>query len=1377
VDEKSVFLDALNVPPGNERTAWLEDVCRNDLPLRARVNALLRQHERASHFLEQPPAELDATFLPEISNQDRVKALQAGLAAAFAEDQSAVIGNAGHSVLKRLAQLIPVTHVALRESFGEGDDPILRPKSPEMPPRDSESRFRLDGEIARGGMGAILKGRDTDLGRDLAIKVLLDQHKDKPEVVQRFIEEAQIGGQLQHPGIAPIYELGQFPDKRPFFAMKLVKGETLSKLLADRPEPTAERGKFIGIFEQICQTMAYAHSRGVIHRDLKPANIMVGAFGEVQVMDWGLAKVLLSGGIADERKAYDRQHGQSIIQTLRNQVGSDIPGTFGTQGTQTQMGSVMGTPAYMPPEQALGENDNLDERADVFGLGAILCEILTGKPPYVAEDPTRVFRMAARGKLEDCLLRLDACDADRELIALAKDCLELEPADRPRDAGVLASRLTYYIESVEKRLREAEVERAEQAARADAQAAQAIAERQRAESESRRVEQQQRSTNKLRKMLSGLAVVTLVAAVACVTALIYYNEANMLAKIASKKEEDANFFASEAATKARLASDNEARAEAEAAAARRAEEVAKAQLTRSEWLLYSSRLMLAQNDFERGNGGLAAHYLNESQPNLRGWEHRYLSTRIHARQTLQGHTATVQSVAFSPDGKRMVTGSGDRLAKVWDSATGQELLTLQGHAGQVMSVAFSPNGQRIITSGGPWGVGKNPGEVKVWDAASGELLLNIKGHDYCVWSMAISSDGNRIVTGGGDWAYGPGEVKVWDAETGQELVTLQKDVANVRGVAFSPNGQRIVTGSIDSSVKVWDAATGQLLSTLQEQGSPVSCVAFSPDGKQIVAGIGAWGLGTGEVKIWDAATGKSVIALKGHQGAVLHVAFSPDGQRIATGSWDQTVKLWDTQTGEEVVTLKGHAGHVRGVAFSPDGRRIVTSSDDRTTRVWDADNGQEVPTLKGHTDGITSMAFSPNSQRIVIGGHDNTARVWNTATGREVLCLKMHAKAPAVRDVAAVLGVAISPDGQRIATGSKDKTARIWDATTGEQLFVLNHPDSVMGVAFSPDGKRLVCGCFDHTAKVWDVANGQEVLTLSGHDGHVTSVAFSPDGQRIVTGSWDRTARVWEASSGQEVFALQGHAGYVMAVAFSPSGNRIVTGSTDNSAKVWEAATGQELVTLKGHTSGTVRSVAFSPDGARILSGSDDKTARLWDSATGHEVLTLNGHTEAVYAVAWSPDNHRIVTCITGAAPTAKIWEATRIREPVALSGHTEMVNSVAFSDDGQRIFAWDASKKLLAWSVASGAPVDPMDPPLEPLPGPARSVDGIHDAVPEGNAVIVSDTRPLSANEWPLPRPIQRIRYHSEKAAVANKQSNGFSATFHQQQVALAETAWEALK
>ena len=312
-------------------------------------------------------------------------------------------------------------------------------------------------------MGVIIKGRDADLGRDLAIKVLLDSHREKPEIIERFVEEAQIGGQLQHPGIVPIYELGQFSDERPFFSMKLIKGKTLASLLSERSSPTDDQTRMLGIFEQICQTIAYAHSRGVIHRDLKPANIMVGAFGEVQVMDWGLAKVLEEGGVADEKKSLSKHKDVSVIRTRRS-TGSD---SLDEVGSHTRVGSVMGTPAYMPPEQALGEIDRLDERTDVFGLGAVLCEILTGKPPYVGEDGTEVFRQASRGQLDDCWARLDASGADDELISLAKRAIEPEPEQRWRNAGALAGAMSDYLHGVQERIKQAEIAKSQAEARAE----------------------------------------------------------------------------------------------------------------------------------------------------------------------------------------------------------------------------------------------------------------------------------------------------------------------------------------------------------------------------------------------------------------------------------------------------------------------------------------------------------------------------------------------------------------------------------------------------------------------------------------------------------------------------------------------------------------------------------------------------------------------------------------------------------------------------------------------------------------------------------------------------------------------------------------------
>jgi serine/threonine-protein kinase len=371
--------------------------------------------------------------------------LDAGLAAGFGSPRSS------------LGDMRPVL---LKEAEGESAH-VVKPNSDAMPPREQTGdRYQLQGEIARGGMGAVLRGRDVDLGRDLAVKILLEKYANRPDVARRFIEEAQIGGQLQHPGVVPVYDIGRFGD-RPFFTMKLVKGQTLLALLAERPDPSVDRPRFLAIALQVAQALAYAHAKGVIHRDLKPANVMVGAFGEVQVMDWGLAKVLAEGGSADEGKA-SRQHqepeGATRVRTARSS------GTGG--GSDTEVGALLGTPTYMPPEQANGEVDRLDRRADVFGLGATLCEILTGRPPYVGRSSEEVRRKAANGDLRDAMSRLDGCGADEELIGLTRRCLAPEPADRPADAREVAEGLTGYLDGAQERLRQAELAEAEARARA-----------------------------------------------------------------------------------------------------------------------------------------------------------------------------------------------------------------------------------------------------------------------------------------------------------------------------------------------------------------------------------------------------------------------------------------------------------------------------------------------------------------------------------------------------------------------------------------------------------------------------------------------------------------------------------------------------------------------------------------------------------------------------------------------------------------------------------------------------------------------------------------------------------------------------------------------
>jgi serine/threonine-protein kinase len=433
MSERDLFTAAVRIGDPAERAAYLDAACP-DPALRRRVEALLAAHRRAGDFLERDPAAGPPTV--------------------------------GESVLSELGAGLALPRVHLRDPLTEDVTPVSLPGSAELPPTspNGAGRYQLVGELGRGGMGAVLKGRDTDLGHDVAVKVLLDAHKGKPELVGRFVEEAQVGGQLQHPGVVPVYELGRFPDGRPFFAMKLVKGQTLATLLWQRQSPQDELPRFVQVFAQVCQALAYAHARGVIHRDLKSANVMVGAFGEVQVMDWGLAKVLRQG-------AAEAEEAPTQIRTARS------AGSAAGSGSETRAGSVLGTPAYMAPEQANGEVDRLDERADVFGLGAVLCEILTGRPPYAGGGGDAIYQQAAAGDLADAHARLDDCGADPELIGLAKSCLAADPAGRPRDAGAVAAAVTRYQESVARRLRQAELAQAAAAARAEEARATAAAER------------------------------------------------------------------------------------------------------------------------------------------------------------------------------------------------------------------------------------------------------------------------------------------------------------------------------------------------------------------------------------------------------------------------------------------------------------------------------------------------------------------------------------------------------------------------------------------------------------------------------------------------------------------------------------------------------------------------------------------------------------------------------------------------------------------------------------------------------------------------------------------------------------------------------------
>jgi WD40 repeat protein len=478
----------------------------------------------------------------------------------------------------------------------------------------------------------------------------------------------------------------------------------------------------------------------------------------------------------------------------------------------------------------------------------------------------------------------------------------------------------------------------------------------------------------------------------------------------------------------------------------------------------------------------------------------------HVRLTLRPHRSSITSVAWSPEGKRLVTGSKDKTAKLWDADTGKELLTLSGHSGEVTSVAWSPEGRRLVT-------GSKDKTAKLWDADTGKELLTLS-QSGSVESVGWNRDGQRFATGSDD-----GKVTVWDVEKGKDLITMQSHNLQTNSVTWSPDGTRLAADGfeLDFSVEVWNAATGKELLSISSR-RPILSLAWSPDGRYL-----ATGSDDKTVRVSGAERGEELLTLNGHSGEVTSVAWNPDGKRLVTASSDNTVKVWDVGVREEFPAV-GH-GYVTSMAWSPDSKRLATGS-----RIWDADTGKELLTLSGHSGEVTSVAWSPEGKRLVTGSEDKTAKLWDADTGKELLTLSGHS--------GEVTSVAWSAEGKRLATGSWDSTAKIWDADTGKELLTLNGHRAVVGsVAWSPDGKRLATGSRDSTGKIWDADTGKELLTLSGHKEPITSsvgwrVAWSPDGKRLVTASSEQV-KVWDPEMGIELWAFDKNGGLVT---WSPDG-------------------------------------------------------------------------------------------------------------------------------------------------------------------------------------------------------------------------------------------------
>jgi WD40 repeat protein/serine/threonine protein kinase len=1008
--------------------------------------------------------------------------------------------------------------------------------------------YKLLEEIGEGGFGVVFMAEQTQpVRRKVALKVLKPGMGTR-QVVARFEAERQALALMDHPHIAKVFDGGATASGRPYFVMELVRGIPITEYCDQAQLTPRER---LELFVHLCQAVQHAHQKGIIHRDLKPSNVLVSVHDTtpvVKVIDFGVAKAL----------------GQELTdKTL-----------------YTGFAQMVGTPLYMSPEQAGMSGLDIDTRSDIYSLGVLLYELLTGTTPLDREQ----LKQAGYEEIRRLIREEDPARPSTR-VSTPGQAARTASANRQSDPGRLSQLFRGELDWIVMKCLEKD--------------------------RNRRYESASALAADVQRYLNDEPVS------ACPPSAWY-----RFRKFARRKKSALAMaacvflaFAGIAGGVGWAVRDRGAREEA---------------LDRERRGAYFYRITLAHQDLAADNLGRALKLLEECPEGLRRWEWFYLRRLCRVEPLVLRDDQEMNSVAFSPDGERLASAGGDGAVKIWDSRTGAVLQTIpHAHAEAVVAVAFHPGGKYLASAGGDR-------RVKVWDLTTGRPVFagpcNVLRKFGTTCAVAFHPDGRQLAAGD------DGAVKVWDWQGGLLLHTFPGHEHHSVSVAFSRDGRRLATGSWLEGLRLWDpAAGGRPPFTLPGHRHPVSALAFSPDGGRLAsASLDR------SVKVWDTTTGALLHTLE-HTGTVMGVAFSPDGRRLASAGEDRMVRVWDTQTGREVLGLRGHTDLCGCVAFSPDGRRLASAGADGTIRLWDAtplrgDEGQEALTFTRHRGEVRSAAFSPDGKWVASAGLGAPVQIWDAATGR--VCAEFSGDTFVVFGLAwKPDGRRLAAAG----SNGRQQTVKVWDVRDRQEVFALPAGREYFAVAFHPDGRHLVTGNLSGAVQVWDAGTGREVGTLGTHGREIRVVAFSRDGLHLATASPGGEVKLWDATRLHEKqtarLTLRARVPRPSSnVAFSPDGRRLATGGEQNTVTVWDVQTGQELRTLRGHN-GEVYSVAFHPDGRWVASGGADGTVKVWDSDTGKSVRSFRGHTALVSTVAFSPDGRRLVSGSRDA--TVKVWDLT----------------------------------------------------------------------------------------------------------------------------------------